>query len=183
MSLYISLYILATWFYEYFIKHFGLVRTAIAGAVLHFCFVLGTIGGLFVEGSMYQLYQGYETKDECPTQLNTTVLQEQTKLMAWSNSSIISNHVVDFSAACTPPESYFSILFMLVCCAMSRCGLWLFDLAVSQMFQEWVEPRKVLHFFTFTELLYTVAGRVSGSRDFWLPDFQIFTLCWLLKKG
>ena len=131
----------ATWFYEYFVKTCGLTRCAILGAIMHFSFVVGTIGGLFIEGSMYQLYEGYESIEECPAQLTVAQLEDAHALgtLPTSNSSILT----DYTTPCTPPSSLLSIFVMLSCCALSRMGLWMFDLAVNQMFQEWVDPKEV----------------------------------------
>ena len=59
------------------------------------------------------------------------------------------NWIMDYSTPCTPPESILSILIMLFACALSRVGLWTFDLAVNQMFQEWVDKDKVARIKTF----------------------------------
>ena len=59
------------------------------------------------------------------------------------------NWIMDYSTPCTPPESVLSILIMLFACALSRVGLWTFDLAVNQMFQEWVDKDKVFKLFRF----------------------------------
>ena len=43
---------------------------AILGAILHFSFVIITVVGLFVPGSMYMLYLGVSSADQCPQQVN-----------------------------------------------------------------------------------------------------------------
>lgn len=131
--------------YEGWVKAYGLMKVAILGALLHFGFVIITVVGLFIPGSMYILYLGVDSADECPQQLNVTelsLLDSKPDGYSW---------ITDYSTPCTPPDSLFSILIMLFACALSRVGLWTFDLAVSQMFQEWVTPDQ--------------RGKVSGAQN------------------
>ena len=120
----------------------GLVNCAILGAVLHFSFVLGTIGGLFVEGSLYQMETLSETAEVCLDQLNSTAWLDAQMTGAMPNITD-GNFIKSFDSPCIPTDSTQSILVMLFCCALSRCGLWIFDLAVNQMFQEWVSAEQV----------------------------------------
>jgi len=134
------------------VKSYGLTKVAILGAILHFSFVIITVVGLFVPGSMYIFYLNVSSSKECPQQ----VIQEkqfQAIIKFKMNETALEdyefkptdddNWIMDYSTPCTPPESILSILIMLFACALSRDGLWTFDLAVNQMFQEWVDKDKV----------------------------------------
>ena len=135
----------------------GLVNCAILGAVLHFSFVLGTIGGLFIDGSLYEMETLSESPKICVDQLNATGWAQ-----AQQNGSVPSisagNFINSYDSPCLPTESLRSILVMLACCALSRCGLWIFDLAVNQMFQEWVSTEQVYNIIP----LYTVHKPYCG---------------------
>ena len=105
---------------------------------MHICFVLGTIIGLFVPGSSYVFSQFSYNENQCAPELPEGDILEN-----WEkNENATYDFVIDYSN-CTPPSSLFSIFTLMICCALSRCGLWLFDLAVNQMFQQWVPQDKV----------------------------------------
>ncbi|CAG5107349.1 Oidioi.mRNA.OKI2018_I69.chr1.g3276.t1.cds [Oikopleura dioica] len=135
-----------TIWYESWVKSYGLTKVAILGAILHFSFVIITVVGLFVPGSMYMFYLGVSSADQCPQQLNETALAEYE-----FKPTTDDNWITDFTTPCTPPDNLLSILLMLFACALSRVGLWTFDLAVNQMFQEWVDVDK--------------RGKVSGAQN------------------
>jgi len=135
--------LLGTSFYEIIVKSYGVVSAGVAGALMHLFFVIGTIGGLFIKGSPYVLYHQMNGDDyECPDfnhtrtfypgETNTTIFEDE------RGFKLEQNMALDYSSECDPVPSVWSILTLIVCCALSRCGLWLFDLAVNQMFQEWV---------------------------------------------
>ena len=44
--------LLGTSFYEIIVKSYGLVSAGVAGALMHLVFVVGTIGGLFIKGTL-----------------------------------------------------------------------------------------------------------------------------------
>ena len=106
---------------------------------------------------MYQFHQANNELEICPISLNATILADKLEmgLLPTSEFNILTNYEV----SCSPPEQFLSIFFMLTCCALSRCGLWLFDLSVSQMFQEWVHPSLVRRFFH--HFLYKKPNTVS----------------------
>ena len=89
-------------------------------------------------GSHYAVYQqGFDYNKEACIQVETaSEMLNRTDLL--SNDFILS-----YETDCAPPDSLLSIIILISCCALSRCGLWLFDLAVNQMFQEWVKPNQV----------------------------------------
>lgn len=136
----------STIWYESWVKSYGLTKVAILGAILHFSFVIITVVGLFVPGSMYIFYLNVSSSKECPQQMNETALEDYE-----FKPTDDDNWIMDYSTPCTPPESILSILIMLFACALSRVGLWTFDLAVNQMFQEWVDKDK--------------RGKVSGAQN------------------
>ena len=91
-----------------------------------------------VSGSHYAVYQqGFDyNKEAC--------IEVQTAPQMLNRTDLITNEfILNYETDCAPPDSLVSIIILISCCALSRCGLWLFDLAVNQMFQEWVKPNQV----------------------------------------
>jgi len=129
--------LLGTYFYKILVGRIGLVFTSVVGGLLHISFVFGTIGGLFTPGSHYAVYQqGFDyVKEECIEVQNASVMTNRSDLLT-------NEFILNYSTDCAPPDSLLSIIILISCCALSRCGLWLFDLAVNQMFQEWVKPNQ-----------------------------------------
>lgn len=60
----------ATIWYESWVKSYGLTKVAILGAILHFSFVIITVVGLFVPGSMYMFYLDVSSAEQCPQQVH-----------------------------------------------------------------------------------------------------------------
>jgi len=92
-------------------------------------------------GSHYAVYQqGFDyNKEAC--------IEVETASQMLNRTDLISNDfILNYETDCAPPDSLLSIIILISCCALSRCGLWLFDLAVNQMFQEWVKPNQVMSF-------------------------------------
>lgn len=129
--------LLGTYFYKLLVGRIGLLFTSVVGGILHISFVFGTIGGLFTSGSHYAVYQqGFDyNKEAC--------IEVETASQMLNRTDLISNaFILNYETDCAPPDSLLSIIILISCCALSRCGLWLFDLAVNQMFQEWVKPNQ-----------------------------------------
>ena len=100
----------------------------------------GILGSLInnSSGSHYAVYQqGFDyNKEAC--------IEVETAPQMLNRTDLISNEfILNYETDCAPPDSLVSIIILISCCALSRCGLWLFDLAVNQMFQEWVKPTQV----------------------------------------
>ena len=92
----------------------------------------------YFSGSHYAVYQqGFDyNKEAC--------IKVETASEMLNRTNLISNDfILNYETDCAPPDSLLSIIILISCCALSRCGLWLFDLAVNQMFQEWVKPNQV----------------------------------------
>lgn len=128
--------LLGTYFYRILVGRIGLVFTSVIGGVLHIIFVFGTIGGLFAPGSHYAVYNSSSLKlvyepEECAEVQSPAEMANKTETF-----------ITSYSTECAPPTELNSIIILIACCALSRCGLWLFDLAVNQMFQEWVKPNQ-----------------------------------------
>jgi len=128
--------LLGTSLYEVTVKNHGLVWAGVVGALMHLFCVLGTIVGLFVPGSPYVVYREMNNQT-CGAHFTPGMNSTDFPFELDQN-----NFALSFKSECDPVPSLWSIGTLIVSCTLSRCGLWLFDLAVNQMFQEWVSEDK-----------------------------------------
>ena len=118
---------------------------------------------------MYQ--QGFDyNKEAC--------IQVETASQMLNRTDLISNDfILNYETDCAPPDSLLSIIILISCCALSRCGLWLFDLAVNQMFQEWVKPNQVKSYASQKDIIFL------NAYDFILPLCLAWRCIWCSKRS
>ena len=136
---------LGTSLYEFVVNRIGLVFAAVIGAIFHSFCVIGTIVGLFLEGSPYVLAAAYDSSENDSSNVSCSNLELYTPIeLDNQNFTNLKRFALDGSVECHLPQwSLVSISTLIGFVALSRCGLWLFDLAVNQMFQEWIPKDQV----------------------------------------
>ncbi|CBY40637.1 unnamed protein product [Oikopleura dioica] len=103
----------------------GLLGTACAGAIWQLIFVGLGIYGLFTKGSPYFLANEKECIDDLVT-----------------DEEVFSSYWLRCPAGVNMPESFVSIIVIFSAAVAQRWGLWIFDMSVTQMFQEKVDADK-----------------------------------------
>jgi len=103
----------------------GLLGTACAGAIWQLIFVGFGIYGLFADGSPYFLANDKQCIDHLVT-----------------DEEVFSSYWLRCPAGVDMPESFVSIIVIFSAAVAQRWGLWIFDMSVTQMFQEKVDADK-----------------------------------------
>jgi len=111
--------------YPYLVKSLGLIGTGISGAVWQSGFAVLGIVALFIKGSPYEPFEDHENLIDIDETYNST-----------------GNFWIRCPPGHIPPSSFLSIGIVMLSAVLQRWGLWIFDMIVTQLFQEEVETEE-----------------------------------------
>ena len=119
--------LLAPIIYPLLVKWFGLINTGAVAGLWQVAAIGISIVALWVPGSEYFVYTG-EPCNQNSTQQDPIIETEDTW---WQSCPKDENGAPLYK----PPETYLSVLLVFISAVVQRWGLYVFDIAVTQLFQ------------------------------------------------
>jgi len=109
------------------VRNLGLPKTGIAAGVWQIIAITISIIGLFVKDSTYN---AFDQDAECPVSFdNSTIIQQEDTF--WISCPKDGNNVDIYQR----PETFISVGLIFLSSILQRWGVYLFDMAVTQLFQ------------------------------------------------
>ena len=119
--------LLAPIVYPFLVKCFGLINTGAVAGLWHIGAISVSIVALWAPGSEYFVFTG-EPCNQNSTQLDSII---ETVDTWWQSCPKDENGAPLYK----PPETYVSVILVFTSAVVQRWGLYVFDIAVTQLFQ------------------------------------------------